>query len=564
MVALVGALGGFHVAQQGVHFREAEATIGAYRAMAGAGGEDFVAALCEHMAGRLLGQLGEQGARELFELAAGQQGGYGAHGELFRADRSEREAQLCQGVGVFFGGGALAGVGAEYDGNEQALHRRSRIGAELEFFVEDALVGGVHVDEDQSLRVLGEDVDTVQLGDGVAERMVGVGACRRIGGGWVVGLLNKSEIGAGSRFAYGEAGLLRRETRRWRDGMRCCCGTNATNRRQWLRQHTLQGVENELVDALAVAKAHFDLGRMDVGVDERRIDVEKQYPGRVMGSMQHVGIGGARGVDEQLVLDVTAVDVEVLFGARVSGVGGQGGESDQPQGAGAGFDGARVTHEVLAHQFACAAGKLGGGETATQLAVVRQGKCDLGLRLRHARQHLVAAGELGGNGLEEFASRRGVEIQVGYGDGRAGALRSGLNGLLCGVDLPGVRGVGGAAGYCDARDRSDGGERFAAKAVTGDALQVGQAGDLAGGVACQRQRQIVLVDAAAVVRDADQPDATFLDLYVDFCRAGIQAVFDQFLEHRGGPLNNLAGGYLTDQEIGKGVYSRHGGIIGVG
>jgi hypothetical protein len=61
----------------------------------------------------------------------------------------------------------------------------------LQLFVEDALVRGVHVDENQAERVLRQDVDAVQLGQRVAEwrrrfdvrrRMAGSGDFRgRIG-----------------------------------------------------------------------------------------------------------------------------------------------------------------------------------------------------------------------------------------------------------------------------------------------------------------------------------------------------------------------------------------------
>ena len=37
----------------------------------------------------------------------------------------------------------------------------------LELFVEDAFVGGVHIDQNQAAGVLGQDVDAVELGEGV-------------------------------------------------------------------------------------------------------------------------------------------------------------------------------------------------------------------------------------------------------------------------------------------------------------------------------------------------------------------------------------------------------------
>ena len=109
---------------------------------------------------------------------------------------------------------------------------------------------------------------------------------------------------------------------------------------------------------------------------------------------------------------------------------------------------------------------------------------------------------------------------------------------------------GGTAGQRHARDRGDRGQRFAAEAVAGDALQIVERGDLAGGMAGERQRQVVGFDAGAVVGDADQPDAAFLQLHVDFRRAGVEAVLEQFLEHRSGPLHDFAGGNLADEQVG--------------
>ena len=44
----------------------------------------------------------------------------------------------------------------------------------LELFVAYALVRGVHVDDDQAVGVLGQDVDAVELRDRIAERWRGV------------------------------------------------------------------------------------------------------------------------------------------------------------------------------------------------------------------------------------------------------------------------------------------------------------------------------------------------------------------------------------------------------
>ena len=51
----------------------------------------------------------------------------------------------------------------------------------------------------------------------------------------------------------------------------------------------------------------------------------------------------------------------------------------------------------------------------------------------------------------------------------------------------------------------------------------------------------------AVVAHAHQADAAALDVDLDALRAGVEAVFDQFLDDRGRPLDHLAGGDLVDE-----------------
>jgi hypothetical protein len=91
-------------------------------------------------------------------------------------------------------------------------------------------------------------------------------------------------------------------------------------------------------------------------------------------------------------------------------------------------------------------------------------------------------------------------------------------------------------------------------------LQVVEAGDLAGGVALEGQRQLVLGDAAAVVGHPDAPHAALLELHLDGRRAGVHGVLEHFLEHRGGPLDDLAGGDLVDEVVGEEV-DGHGGFL---
>ena len=76
-------------------------------------------------------------------------------------------------------------------------------------------------------------------------------------------------------------------------------------------------------------------------------------------------------------------------------------------------------------------------------------------------------------------------------------------------------------------------------------------------MARDRQRQFVGNDAGAVVADADQADAAFLQVDVDTQGTGIQRVFNQLLDHGRRALDDFAGGDLVDKGVGQLSY-RHG------
>ncbi|MCY1259446.1 hypothetical protein D9M68_187560 [compost metagenome] len=66
-------------------------------------------------------------------------------------------------------------------------------------------------------------------------------------------------------------------------------------------------------------------------------------------------------------------------------------------------------------------------------------------------------------------------------------------------------------------------------------------------MARQGQRQVVGGNAAAIVAHPQQLHAALLHFDVDAPGTGIQAVFQQFLDHRGRPLDHFAGGDLVGQ-----------------
>ena len=100
-------------------------------------------------------------------------------------------------------------------------------------------------------------------------------------------------------------------------------------------------------------------------------------------------------------------------------------------------------------------------------------------------------------------------------------------------------------------DGTDGGQRLALKAHGAHGFQVGQAGDLTGGVALERGGQFGTLDAPAVVFHADEPHATGLQPHGDLRGPGVQRVVHQLAHHRSGPLDHLAGRDLADEFVGQ-------------
>jgi len=181
-------------------------------------------------------------------------------------------------------------------------------------------------------------------------------------------------------------------------------------------------------------------------------------------------------------------------------------------------------------------------------------------RQRKPLEGFFAVGVFGRRAAQEFAPCRCIEVQVGHFDDRSDGNGGGLGcraRVTAGFHFPCARAAGRPAGEAEMRDGGDTGQRLAAKAQAGYTLEIFQRRYLAGGVTGKRERKVILGDAAAVVGNADLPDAAIGQLCRDFRRSGVEAVFQQFLEGGGGPVDHFASGDLADQEVGQGAYGGH-------
>ena len=73
----------------------------------------------------------------------------------------------------------------------------------------------------------------------------------------------------------------------------------------------------------------------------------------------------------------------------------------------------------------------------------------------------------------------------------------------------------------------------------------------------ERKLDVVWVDTAAVVADANQADAAACQLNINRCRACVDAVFNDFFQGVGRAFDHFAGGDLVDKMVGQGSNSGH-------
>ena len=407
--------------------------------------------------------------------------------------------------------------------------------------------GVYHRRSARAARPVGRHLAGVQ-GGGVLQHQRALDLRRRAPGrhrgGRRVHGLRRGAHGVGERIAGLVAGRIRRA--RW-------------------RQRLLHRPPHRLVHLARIAEAHLDLGRVHVHVDPVRCDVDAQHIARLPRTMQHVLVGRAHAMPDQPVAHMAAVDVGVLqICPRPRRLGQPDPAADQ-QRPHLHLDRPARSDEIRPQHVAHTLFGCGGAQLLDQLALVPDRESDVRMHQRVAPHGFEAVAQLGRVGLEELAPRRGGEEQLAHLDRGAGG--AGRRGHLAGagVDAPGVCALGGAAGDRQLGHRADGGQRLAAKAHGGDLLQVAERADLAGGVAAQGQRQLVLGDARAVVLDHDGAHAARAQAHGDLRGAGVQRVVQQFAHDRGGTLDHLAGRDLADQLVGqftdgaaRGREDRHG------
>ena len=207
-------------------------------------------------------------------------------------------------------------------------------------------------------------------------------------------------------------------------------------------QRVFQRVAHRLVHSPAVPKAHLDLGRVHIHIDQRGVDLHEQGVGGLFVAVQHVFVSAARPVHDHLVAHKTAIDIgELVVGARASGVG-QTRAADHLERPSVVLDRDGLRHEFFAQHIgqalfqACRAGV--HAPLLDQLALVPDGKAHVGAGQGVAAHGLDAVRQLGAVAFQKLAARGGREKQLFH-------LHRGAHSAGGGADLAGaaVQGKGG-------------------------------------------------------------------------------------------------------------------------
>ena len=282
-----------------------------------------------------------------------------AHGDAGGAAALDDEAEIAQFVAVRFGEIRLRGADVQRHGHQEALalhfafeHLR------LHAFVGDAFMGGMHIDDHQPFGVLRQHVDAVQLGDGETHRRrAGFVKCGVVGcvGRRLVAYLTRRHLLMEKLRQTGAVGGLaaRRQVQRalagrTRVGLFRRCGRR--RRRPHIPQGLGQLAEDEIVNVSGTPKAHFVLGRMDVHIHQRGVEVEEQHEYRMATVEQHVSVRLTHGMNGQAVAHGASVDVEILaVGAGVR-VRWQADPTPQAHAVAAFVNGHGRAHERLAEE----------------------------------------------------------------------------------------------------------------------------------------------------------------------------------------------------------------------
>ena len=311
---------------------------------------------------------------------------------------------------------------------------------------------------------------------------------------------------------------------------------------------------------------------MDVDVDRIRRQIEEQDRDRIPACHEEAAIRLLDGVAQGAVADPSTIEEQILQLGGAAIAGGVGDEAVEPSPGMLGFDLVEPIAHLVAEEQADPFDQAGSaGDLVDELAVVLEGDVQARLGEGDAGHDLADVPHLGRRRAEELAPHRRVPEEMANLDSRSGSAVPETDRLeiaAMAVDLRPERFPLGARLERHLGDAADRRQGFAAEAHGADAEEIVGAGELAGGVIGEGERQIGRVDAAAVVDEPDRLGAADFDIDIDAGRPGVEAVLEELLDDAGGPFDHLAGGDLVDhrhrQLTDAPLGGNNGGIKGGG
>ena len=110
------------------------------------------------------------------------------------------------------------------------------------------------------------------------------------------------------------------------------------------------------------------------------------------------------------------------------------------------------------------------------------------------------------------------------------------------------------------RNRGNRWQRFAAKAKRCNRKQIVSRPQFRSRVPLERQQRIVMIHPAAIIDHANHALPAGFHFDSDRLRPGIQRILQQFLHHRGGPLDNLPSSNFIRHIFSKDADAAHRGL----
>ncbi len=328
-------------------------------------------------------------------------------------------------------------------------------------------------------------------------------------------------------------------------------------------QSPLQCAHQEIMHQSRIPEPHFVLGGMNVHIHLLRGHLQEQNERGVPSGIETLLVGLSNGMVDQPITDDTTVEIEILqIGLAASEIR-RGQPPPQPQSRRREIGVERMMHEGLATEPPQAAlpvlGRCSLWQPVELSLPTTQRESHVETAQSDSFEHLLQMAQLGTLATQETAAYRRVEKEVPHLHRRPGWMGPGLNrtSLLTAGHLHGPAAlIPGTPRYQPAAgNRGDAGQCLAAEPHADQMFQIGQSFDLAGGMAAQCEHQIVPMNSAAVVLNPNQAAPSPLDLDPDPGGTGIQAVLQQLLEHRSGPLHHLSRRDLVGQLGREGMHS---------